>query len=122
MQENPFAQETLSPQQRLAALKVIRRNIGLILFGISKQHGENKKKHPLMGTHIRNSSNASEDVRIREGEAPSLLFYYIFDDWVTNYSLVIGREHSYSWALENLVRDTQFLCIRLHVELCRSTR
>ncbi|EER28026.1 hypothetical protein CPC735_033620 [Coccidioides posadasii C735 delta SOWgp] len=105
IQENPFAQETLSPDQRQAALKVIRRNTGLILSGISKQHKEKKKQNPLMNTHIRNFSNASSDMRIKEGEGPSLLFYYIFDDWVTNYGLVIGREHSYSSALEKLRTD-----------------
>ncbi|WEW55785.1 hypothetical protein PRK78_001218 [Emydomyces testavorans] len=105
IQENPFAQETLTPDQRREALKVIRRNTGLVLFGISKQHGEKKKKNPLMGTHIRNPSNSShssEVVRVGKGEGPSLLFYYIFDDWATNYSLVIGREHSYSSALGTL--------------------
>ncbi|EEP81020.1 predicted protein [Uncinocarpus reesii 1704] len=102
IQENPFAQENLTREQRQAALKIIRRNIGLVLFGISKQHGENKKKNPLLGTHIRNSSSESTDVRVKKGEGPSLLFYYIFDDWATNYSLVIGREHSYSAALEKL--------------------
>ncbi|KAI1972571.1 hypothetical protein LOZ51_003311 [Ophidiomyces ophidiicola] len=102
IQENPFARETLSFEERREALKVIRRNIGLVLFGIPKQHSDKKKQNPLLGTHIRNSSNSCEDVRIRKGEAPSLLFYYIFDDWATNYSLVIGREHSYSAALEKL--------------------
>jgi hypothetical protein len=38
-------------------------------------------------------------------DGPSLLFYYLFDDWYTSYSLVARREHQYSAQLENLVRD-----------------
>jgi hypothetical protein len=38
------------------------------------------------------------------GEASSLLFYYLFDDWYTSYSLVARKEHQYSAKLEDLVR------------------
>jgi len=39
------------------------------------------------------------------GDASSLLFYYLFDDWYTSYSLVARKEHQYGAQLEHLVRS-----------------
>lgn len=58
-----------------------------------------------MTTHVRNQSSESGRATVNPGEAPSLLFYYLFDDWVTNYSLVIRKEPSYRTALESLRQD-----------------
>ena len=41
------------------------------------------------------------------GDASSLVFYYLFDDWYTSYSLVARREHRYSAQLEDLVRSSR---------------
>jgi hypothetical protein len=38
--------------------------------------------------------------RVSETESPSLLFYYLFDDWYTTYSLVARSEHQYGAHLE----------------------
>ena len=52
-------------------------------------------------------------------EAPSLLFYCLFDDWFTTYSLVARREHQYAAELnrireEMLVRASLDHISRLH--------
>lgn len=39
-----------------------------------------------------------------ESNPASLLFYYLFDDWHTSYSLVARSEHRYGEQLEELVR------------------
>ena len=39
-------------------------------------------------------------------DAPSLLFFYIFDDWYTSYSLVARKEHQYGKQLGRLVSET----------------
>ena len=37
-------------------------------------------------------------------DAPSVLFYYIFDDWYSAYNLVAQKGHQYELQLEQLVR------------------
>ncbi|PGH05388.1 hypothetical protein AJ80_08356 [Polytolypa hystricis UAMH7299] len=104
IQENPFPDRNkFTAEARTKALGVIRRNSGLILSGLSTHHGSSGHNNPLMTSHVRYFQNDSGKPTIRPaGEGASLLFYYLFDDWVTSYSLVIRREHSYSSALEKL--------------------
>lgn len=45
----------------------------------------------------------SDQANIKQEDGPSLLFYYIFDDWVSSYGLIAKREHKYGVALEKLV-------------------
>ncbi|PGH17206.1 hypothetical protein AJ79_01344 [Helicocarpus griseus UAMH5409] len=101
--ENPFPRAPdITPQQRQKALEVIRRNTNLVFSGISSQHVASEHRNPLMTTYVRNFPNETGTVAVKAGEGPSLLFYYLFDNWLSNYSLVIGREHSYSAALNKL--------------------
>ncbi len=44
---------------------------------------------------------------LTSSDAPSLLFYYLFDDWFTSYSLVAKQEHQYGKQLGLLVRSSQ---------------
>jgi hypothetical protein len=48
--------------------------------------------------------NSDEETAHRPTDAPGLLFYYLFEDWFTTYSLVTRREHGYASELDRLVR------------------
>jgi hypothetical protein len=100
IQENPFPHDI---NKRRMALHRIRRHVNLIFRGISKLHEGARNANPLMKTQVREFSDTPEKGTVRHGEGPSLLFYYLFDDWMSNYSLVIKREHSYSTTLDELV-------------------
>lgn len=105
IQENPFPHpEKFDTRDRLNSIKVIRRNVNLVFSGLSVLNGVGK--NPLMTTQIR---NFLETTSVKPGESPSLLFYYLFDDWISSYSLVIKKEHSYSTALEKLVSGCRFI-------------
>ena len=45
-------------------------------------------------------------------EVPSLLFYYLFDDWYASYSLVSRSEHQYGKQLEQLVMNNTMRAYR----------
>ncbi|KAK2777054.1 hypothetical protein FQN52_003237 [Onygenales sp. PD_12] len=101
--ENPFPPSTeLAADKRQKALKVIRQNTTLVFSGISSLHIRSEHNNPLMTTYVRNFPNETGTTAVKPGDGPGLLFYYLFDNWTANYSLVIRREHSYSAALERL--------------------
>lgn len=66
-------------------------------------------RNPLLVLHLRRSielaseglSDSTEDFVVENG--PSLLLYYLFDDWYSSYSLVARREHHYGAELNDLV-------------------
>ena len=109
IQENPFPYpDSFAESDRKIALEAIRRNVSLIFSAISKHHGASENSNPLMTTHVRNFPNASppnvsQQSTVKPSDAPSLLFYYIFEDWATNYSLVARGEGSYGDTLNRLV-------------------
>ena len=45
---------------------------------------------------------AGVDSGSRGDDAPSLLFFYLFDDWYTTYSLVVRRQDKYGEKLRDL--------------------
>lgn len=57
----------------------------------------------LITIRVRHFSDGDQ-ANIKQEDGPSLLFYYIFDDWVSSYGLIAKREHKYGVALEDLVR------------------
>lgn len=76
---------------------------------LSKVKDDHRKQNPINTLDIRPSllSNQSSDITI--ADSPSLLFYYLFDDWYTSYALVAKSEHQYAMELEKLVRSHQSL-------------
>lgn len=104
IQENPFPGTHIpSPEERKAVLTTIRRNIGFIFSGVSRQHAITSE-NDLATIRIRHLSNSSADESsISQEDGSSLLFYYIFDDWVTSYGLVARREHKYAAHLDKVV-------------------
>lgn len=57
-----------------------------------------------MKLNIRHRVGQSEEESAhRPSDTPGLLFYYIFDDWYSSYSVVFRKEHQYGEALDQLV-------------------
>ncbi|GKZ18244.1 hypothetical protein AbraIFM66951_000417 [Aspergillus brasiliensis] len=107
MQENPFPGLSGPSEKELqAVLGVVRRNIQLIFAGVSKQHFASSESDSLVTIRVRPLlEGGPEQVSIKQEDGPSLLFYYIFDDWVSSYALVAQREHKYGVSLNRLRQD-----------------
>ncbi|PYH95975.1 ADP-ribosylation factor [Aspergillus ellipticus CBS 707.79] len=104
MQENPFPGLSGPSEQELkGVLSVVRRNMQLIFAGVSKQHFASSESDSLVTIRVRPFyDDGPEQVSIKQDDGPSLLFYYIFDDWVSSYALVAKREHKYGVSLDQL--------------------
>ncbi|KAL4989283.1 hypothetical protein BDW68DRAFT_156950 [Aspergillus falconensis] len=104
IQENPSPDLTALPTKELeAVIAACRRNIQLIFRGVSKQHSAISENDSLVTIRVRPFHDPGTDTAsIKQDDGPSLLFYYIFDDWVSSYSLVAKREHGYSVDLDRL--------------------
>ena len=94
----------LDPAAHFAA----RRNVLNIFRHLSKQHSQENGNDALMKVRIRwdEQSNNPAGGHDRK-EASSLLFYYLFDDWVTAFKLIARLEHPYRERLETL-RQSMF--------------
>lgn len=112
MHENPFPgqQSVLEPEQN-EILSAIRRNLLNVFCQLSRSSSGQRELNPIMALPIRGGLTSGED-GVKDGrstslgEDSSLLFYYLFDDWFTSYSLVARKEHQYSAQLEDLVRHS----------------
>jgi len=69
---------------------------------------------PLAQLPIRRRIGYSiEESAHRPMDAPGLLFYCLFDDWQTSYSLVVRRYHQYSEELDTLVSEQIYSLVTL---------
>ncbi|KAL4976317.1 hypothetical protein BDW66DRAFT_135164 [Aspergillus desertorum] len=104
IQENPYPDLTAFSERELKAVTAAsRRNIQLIFRGVSRQHSATSENDSLVTIRVRPFHDPGSDTAsIQQDDGPSLLFYYIFDDWVSSYSLVAKREHGYSVDLDRL--------------------
>ncbi|KAA8651956.1 uncharacterized protein ATNIH1004_000856 [Aspergillus tanneri] len=104
IQENPFPGLYGPPPKELkSVLGVIRRNVQFIFSGVSKQHSAASESDSLVTIRVRPSHGSDPDqASIKQEDGPSLLFYYIFDDWISTYALVAKREHAYGVELDEL--------------------
>ncbi|CAG8907786.1 unnamed protein product [Penicillium egyptiacum] len=104
IQENPFPTRKGVPiDEAKPVLDIVRRNIRFIFAGVSRQHFAMSESESLITIRVRHFSDLGPDqANIKQEDGPSLLFYYIFDDWVSSYGLIAKREHKYGVALENL--------------------
>lgn len=99
--ENPFPhhQGKMSKKQ-LKALRLMRRNLRIIFRQLSRA---NIERNPLMSIPIRPGTQKFSIKETSSSDAPSLLFHYLFDDWMNTHSLVARKEHQYGVQLEQLV-------------------
>lgn len=106
--ETPFpdTKESLTDKEKVL-LSVIRRNMHNVFMQLSKVNDERRKQNPINTLYIRPglSSHLSlgQSSETKIADSPSLLFYYLFDDWYATYALVAKREHQYAQQLETLV-------------------
>jgi hypothetical protein len=85
-------------------LDIVRRNVRFIFAGVSRQHFAMSESESLITIRVRHFNDFGPDqANIKQEDGPSLLFYYIFDDWVSSYGLIAKREHKYGVKLEELV-------------------
>ncbi|KAJ5082526.1 hypothetical protein N7532_011569 [Penicillium argentinense] len=104
MQENPFPRQhgILQPDQ-FKILDIVRRNTRFIFAGVSRQHLSMTESDSLVTIRVRHFNDVGPDqANIKQEDGPSLLFYYIFDDWVSSFGLIARREHKYGVVLEEL--------------------
>lgn len=52
--------------------------------------------------------NSEREEHHRNTDVPGLLFYYLFDDWLSIYSLIARRDNRFAIELNTLVRFLQF--------------
>ncbi|KAJ5826927.1 hypothetical protein N7447_003690 [Penicillium robsamsonii] len=104
IQENPFPRRNAVPiDEAKAVLDIVRRNVRFIFAGVSRQHFAMSESESLITIRVRHFSDLGPDqANIKQEDGPSLLFYYIFDDWVSSYGLIAKREHKYGVALDKL--------------------
>ncbi|BAE64065.1 unnamed protein product [Aspergillus oryzae RIB40] len=104
IQENPYPGLSKPSERELkSVLGIIRRNVQLIFSGVSKRHSAQSESDSLVTIRVRPAhGDGPEQASIKQEDGPSLLFYYIFDDWVSSYALVAKREHQYGVLLDRL--------------------
>ena len=86
-----------------AAHDATRRNILNVFRHLSKKHNQDSGRDALMKVRVRwyeQSKNVTTGYDRKE--ASSLLFYYLFDDWVSAFKLIARVEHPYREKLESL--------------------
>jgi hypothetical protein len=104
--ENPFPFEEVPPSQYTLS---IRNNLVNVFKQLSKS-SVHESHNPIMTVNIRQGLHGHEgdESQVSEDSGPSLLFYYLFDDWYTSYALVARYDHQYGKYLEN-IRDDMFV-------------
>ncbi|KAF2842119.1 hypothetical protein M501DRAFT_927945 [Patellaria atrata CBS 101060] len=110
----PFTKEL--DEQEIKSLSTIRRNIINVFSQLSKAY-DSKKANPLNLLPIRKRVGDSEEETIhRETDIPGLLFYCLFDDWHTTYSLLARQEHPYASKLNKLREEMLQTASLSHIE------
>ena len=93
-------------------LKVVRKNQLNVVVHLSQVHLQSSShENTLMQVSIRPLNTNPDDAMptsFNAAHAASLLFYYLFDDWMTTYGLISGREHPYRDSLESLRQKMSF--------------
>lgn len=102
IQENPYpTKESFDAQ----GLHSIRRNLGNVFRQLSQVTEKAKTRRGIETVQIRFGlvDPNSGEPPVTDSDAPSLLLYYLFDDWYTTYSLVARSEHQYGVQLDRIV-------------------
>ena len=103
--EDPYPSHNdgyLSSQKEM--ISIIRKNLVNAFKQLSKRC-DFSKMNPMKILPLRKQQENAFDESIYEPEdAPSLLFYSLFDDWATAYRLITRREIQYGGVLNKLVR------------------
>ncbi|EKG19416.1 hypothetical protein MPH_03279 [Macrophomina phaseolina MS6] len=101
--EDPFPEKGgYYDVESLQMLFSIRRNLLNVFRNLSKCFDVSRAPAIAVLPIRRRIGNSEEERAHRPSDAPGLLFYNLFDDWYSTYSLVARREHKYAAALDQL--------------------
>ena len=84
-------------------LKNSRRTLSNVLRNMSKEGVQKATAIDALDIRPECSRDAQSSVTI--SDSPGLLFYYLFDDWYTTFSLVADDNSRYTTVLNKLVRE-----------------
>ncbi|KAF2089113.1 hypothetical protein K490DRAFT_39089 [Saccharata proteae CBS 121410] len=97
----PYAHGDLDACDK-ATLQSIRRNLLNVFRNVSKAYDVTASAAiAILPIRYRIGATDAETAH-SSSDSPGLLFYYLFDDWFTTYSLVARREHQYAAQLNAL--------------------
>jgi hypothetical protein len=85
-------------------LGVIRRNLINVFRQCSKARDPLADINPLVLPVRTRVGNSEREDHHRNTDVPGLLFYYLFDDWLSIYSLIARRDNRFAQELNTLVR------------------
>jgi hypothetical protein len=98
----PFNNGNLRAHE-LKTLFAIRRNVVNVFRQLSKSEFASRDSSIITLPIRKRIGDSEEETAHRPTDSPGLLFYYLFEDWYTTYSLVSRREHQYAAELDRLV-------------------
>ena len=116
--ENPFPH--MAPDAKV--LKTVRRNVHNVFLHLSRVSDTADHPNKQMTVQMRDFNlsaqtvdstppleAASKGIRfVPASDAPSLLFYYLFDDWILTYGIVSRRYYTYAQDMDKMVRPRCF--------------
>lgn len=101
--ETQFPGQSALTTREHGLLKAVRRNLKNVFKQLSKVNDTYRIDNPIHALDIRPGLSADKSSKISIVDSPSLLFYYLFDDWYSTYALVAKSKHQYAQQLETLV-------------------
>ncbi|KAL1625382.1 hypothetical protein SLS54_003474 [Diplodia seriata] len=115
--EDPYPQKHgFYDREELSTLYSIRRNLLNVFRNLSKCFDISRSAAIAVLPIRRRIGDSEEERAHRPSDAPGLLFYNLFDDWYSTYSLVARREHKYAAALDRLRAEMMQKAELVHVE------
>jgi hypothetical protein len=111
----PFSEGHLQAHD-LRTLYTTRRNLVSVFRQLTKSPTPFRESSLIMLPIRHRIGNSEEETAHRTSDAPGLLFYYLFEDWFTTYSLVTRREHGYAAELDRLRREMLVKANLTHVD------
>ena len=98
----PFRSGPFSHQEQ-RCLVSIRRNLINVFRQCSKARDPMAEITPLVLPLRTRIGDSEQEAQHRASDVPGLLFYYLFDDWLSIYSLIARSDNRYAVELNNLV-------------------
>jgi hypothetical protein len=98
----PFSHGPLQAHE-LKWLYTVRRNLVSVFRQVTKAPTPFGSNSLTMLPIRHRVGKSEEETAHRPSDVPGLLFYYLFEDWFTTYSLITQRDHGYAAELDRLV-------------------
>ncbi|KAF2706874.1 hypothetical protein K504DRAFT_384788 [Pleomassaria siparia CBS 279.74] len=112
----PYIEGGRLQAHELRTLYTIRRNLVSVFRQLTKSPTPFRESSLIMLPIRHRIGNSEEETAHRPTDTPGLLFYYLFEDWFTTYSLVTRREHGYAAELDRLRREMLVKANLTHID------